>query len=115
MQAKQQTAISFAAVAEDRSPPGRRASHTDVPLKSTHFRASLPRGFRFAATACGLRKPARWTSPFFRAMCRRRPPQSSRKILWSLHRFSFPKKICARRRPHARRCSERRERQLRNR
>src|SRR5258708_27993758 len=36
---------------------GRRASHTDVPLmKHALSEASLPRGFRFAATACGLKK-----------------------------------------------------------
>src|ERR1700676_5111353 len=36
---------------------GRRASHTDVPLiKHAPSEASLPRGFRFAATACGLKK-----------------------------------------------------------
>src|SRR6266850_2173860 len=35
----------------------RRASHTDVPLiKHALSEASLPRGFRFAATACGLKK-----------------------------------------------------------
>src|SRR5260370_23319852 len=36
---------------------GRRASHTDVPLiKHALSEASLPLGFRFAATACGLKK-----------------------------------------------------------
>jgi glutamate N-acetyltransferase/amino-acid N-acetyltransferase len=36
---------------------GRRASHTDVPLiKHALSEASLPRGFRFGATACGLKK-----------------------------------------------------------
>src|SRR5216684_2790693 len=36
---------------------GRRARHTDVPLmKHALSEASLPRGFRFAATACGLKK-----------------------------------------------------------
>src|SRR5258708_19102336 len=36
---------------------GRRVSHTDVPLiKHALSEASLPRGFRFAATACGLKK-----------------------------------------------------------
>src|ERR1700687_6150535 len=36
---------------------GRRASHTDVPLiKHALSEASLPRGFRFAAAACGLKK-----------------------------------------------------------
>src|ERR1700694_3586323 len=36
---------------------GRRASHTDVPLiKHALSEAALPRGFRFAATACGLKK-----------------------------------------------------------
>src|SRR5260370_33361254 len=36
---------------------GRRASHTDVLLiKHALSEASLPRGFRFAATACGLKK-----------------------------------------------------------
>src|SRR6266487_2205266 len=35
----------------------RRASHTDIPLmKHALSEASLPRGFRFAATACGLKK-----------------------------------------------------------
>src|SRR5260370_41885121 len=35
----------------------RRSSHTDVPLiKHALSEASLPRGFRFAATACGLKK-----------------------------------------------------------
>src|SRR5260370_1920941 len=35
----------------------RRASHTDVPLmKHALAEDSLPRGFRFAATACGLKK-----------------------------------------------------------
>ena len=35
----------------------RHASHTDVPLiKHAPSEASLPRGFRFAATACGLKK-----------------------------------------------------------
>src|SRR2546430_15602808 len=35
----------------------RRASPTDVPLiKHALSEASLPRGFRFAATACGLKK-----------------------------------------------------------
>ena len=35
----------------------RPASHTDVPLmKHALSEASLPRGFRFAATACGLKK-----------------------------------------------------------
>src|SRR5437016_8746480 len=35
----------------------RRARHTDVPLiKHAPSEASLPRGFRFAATACGLKK-----------------------------------------------------------
>src|SRR5258708_4870658 len=35
----------------------RRANHTDVPLmKHALSEASLPRGFRFAATACGLKK-----------------------------------------------------------
>src|SRR5712664_1004999 len=35
----------------------RRASHTDVPLmKHALSEAALPRGFRFAATACGLKK-----------------------------------------------------------
>src|SRR5213594_2477591 len=35
----------------------RRASHTDVPLMNHALsEASLPRGFRFAATACGLKK-----------------------------------------------------------
>src|SRR3982075_4006209 len=37
----------------------RRARHTDVPLmKHALSEASLPRGFRFAATACGLKKTA---------------------------------------------------------
>src|SRR6266699_3744599 len=36
---------------------GRRASHTDVPLmKHALSEAALPLGFRFAATACGLKK-----------------------------------------------------------
>src|SRR6266404_4190458 len=36
---------------------GWRASHTDVPLiKHAPSEGSLPRGFRFAATACGLKK-----------------------------------------------------------
>src|SRR4030081_1906389 len=36
---------------------GRRASHTDVPvMKHALSEASLPRGFRFAAAACGLKK-----------------------------------------------------------
>src|SRR5712664_3544992 len=36
---------------------GRRASHTDVPLiKHALSEAALPKGFRFAATACGLKK-----------------------------------------------------------
>src|ERR1700756_5819770 len=36
---------------------GRRASHPDVPLiKHALSEASLPRGFRFAAPACGLKK-----------------------------------------------------------
>src|SRR6266705_1129137 len=36
---------------------GRRASHTDVPLMNHALsEASLPLGFRFAATACGLKK-----------------------------------------------------------
>src|SRR5256884_1942496 len=35
----------------------RRASHTDIPLmKHALSEAALPRGFRFAATACGLKK-----------------------------------------------------------
>src|SRR5260370_6803643 len=35
----------------------RRASHTDVPvIKHALSEASLPRGFRFAATSCGLKK-----------------------------------------------------------
>src|SRR2546426_7335601 len=35
----------------------RRASHTDVPLmKHALSEAALPLGFRFAATACGLKK-----------------------------------------------------------
>src|SRR5260370_18470213 len=35
----------------------RRARYTDVPLmKHALSEASLPRGFRFAATACGLKK-----------------------------------------------------------
>src|SRR5467141_1426913 len=35
----------------------RRASHTDVPLiKHALSETSLPKGFRFAATACGLKK-----------------------------------------------------------
>src|SRR6202166_2004782 len=36
---------------------GRRASHTDIPLiKHALSEASLPRGFRFAGLACGLKK-----------------------------------------------------------
>src|SRR5256885_3805668 len=35
----------------------RRASHTDIPLmKHALSEAALPLGFRFAATACGLKK-----------------------------------------------------------
>src|SRR6202011_1271007 len=35
----------------------RPASHTDVPvIKHALSEASLPRGFRFSATACGLKK-----------------------------------------------------------
>src|SRR5713226_7437984 len=35
----------------------RRARHTEVPLmKHALSEAALPRGFRFAATACGLKK-----------------------------------------------------------
>src|SRR5260370_17703053 len=35
----------------------RRASHADLPLlKHALSEASLPRGYRFAATACGLKK-----------------------------------------------------------
>jgi len=91
-------------------------------MKHALSEASLPRGFRFAATACGLKKTgaldlailssdipasaaavftqnlvaaARSISRFFQATSPHPPRRSSRKISWLPRLSLFPGSTCA--------------------
>jgi len=107
------TAIFLRRGAEDRRSFRGGAQSYGCPVDKARTFGSVLRAVPLRRDACGLKKPARWTSPFF---------ERCAGVGAAFHAKScvaapvlIPREYARVEGPHARRCSERRERQLRNR